>query len=177
MELEGGGKVECEQWISPAIWTKMGWDVKFGCSFVVLDHMPRESLATVILKHFQTEATLGHGVRYMEQDAAVVAVGLTLRTGPTCPGNKSMPGQVLWYEVCGHKLSGIQRTVRDLNGSWILTFHLGSLTCLWESSVFVYPPRLMRTDTSNELLGTRGIKGVLIKSCSGWGQWGMWSGF
>lgn len=60
-----------------------------------------------------------------------------------------------------------QRTVRDLNGSWILTFHLGSLTCLWESSAFVYPPRLMRTDTRNELLGTRGIKGVLIKSCSG----------
>lgn len=88
--------------------------------------MPRESSATVILKHFQAEATLGHGVSYMEQYTSVVSVGLILWTGPTCLGNKSLPGQVLWYEICGHKIPGIQRIVTPLNGSWILTFHLGS---------------------------------------------------
>lgn len=48
------------------------------------------------------------------------------------------------------------------------------LTRLWESSAFVYPLRLMHTDTRDELLVARGIKEVLIKPCSGWGQW---SGF
>lgn len=103
----------------------MWWDVKFGCTFEVLDHMPRESSATIILKHFQPDATLGRGRSYTEAaghwtssgcmqgsiacgSAAVVCIGLILWTGPvwlkTCPRNKSMPGSSamvwgLWSQI------------------------------------------------------------------------------
>lgn len=33
---------------------------------MVLDHMPGESSATIILKHFQTDTTLGQGKSYTE---------------------------------------------------------------------------------------------------------------
>lgn len=77
---------------------------------MVLDHMPGESSATIILKHFQTDTTLGQGKSYTEAGGhstaldsvqGILPVAMLLRSaqGLSCNGisvvkdhNKSMPG-------------------------------------------------------------------------------------
>lgn len=130
----------------------MWWDVKFGCTFEVLDHMPRESSAIIILKHFQPDATLGRGRSYTEAaghwassgcmqgstacgSTAAVCIGLILWTGPawlkTCPRNKSMPGSSamawgLWSQILRCSKACLVSELQRLNESWAFAFHLGA---------------------------------------------------
>lgn len=170
----------------------MWWDVKFGCTFVVLDHMPRDCSATIILKHFQTEATLGHGRSYAEArghwtssgcvqgiiacgSAAVICTELVLWTEctwlKTCPGNKSMP---VSSSTCVRSVVTDSQILNFPRFKWELGICIssGSANAVKNTmSLFIHTGLCTLMSVLN--LGAVGIRGVLIKLCSGWGQWGM----
>lgn len=116
----------------------MRWDVQFGCSFEVLDHVPRE-LSHNYSQAFQTDATRGRGGSYTGREDAE----LTQQAGRRA----SAPGGC----CCG--LQGGFACAQDLQGeSPVLGIKAATSTLVWGLWAFPFPsgsPRVSEKPVSS----------------------------